>query len=92
MTKVTKKKPAFDHFLRWKMGASAYDRYVKGKRIDDLLPLFKKYNDVVVAPLIIPEETYMPLPLPHISETKLGESPTKFIKEAVLPSIKNTGR
>jgi hypothetical protein len=50
------------------------------------------YKDVGVAPLIMPEETNMPPPLPHISETAFGQASTKFVKEAVLPNIKNIGR
>jgi hypothetical protein len=45
-----------------------------------------------VAPIIVPEETSMPPPLPHISETASGQVSTKFVKEAVLPNIKNMGR
>jgi hypothetical protein len=64
----------------------------KGKRIADLLLLFETYKDVVVAPLVVPEEMDKPPPLPHISETSLGRASTKFVKEAVLPNIKNMGR
>jgi hypothetical protein len=53
----TKKKPDYNHMLRWKMGAAAYNRDVKGKRTNDLLPLFKKYKDFVVTPFIIPDRT-----------------------------------
>jgi hypothetical protein len=72
MIKVLKKNPDYDHILRWKMGALAYNA--------DLLPLFEKYNDVFVAPLIVPEETDIPPPLPYISETALDQASTKFVK------------
>ena len=74
------------------MGAAEYNSDAKGKRIADLLPLFEIYKDVVVAPLVVPEESNIPPPLPHISETALGQASTKFVKEAVLPNIKNMGR
>jgi hypothetical protein len=48
--------------------------------------------NVVVAPLVVPEEMNKPPPLPHISDTALGQASTKFVKEAVLPNIKNMGR
>jgi hypothetical protein len=92
MGKETKKKCHYEDVLRWKMGAAAYNKDAKGKRIADLLLLFEKYKDVVVAPLVVPEEINKPPPLPHISEIALGQASTKFIKEAVLPSIKNMGR
>jgi hypothetical protein len=56
------------------------------------LLLSEKYKDVVVDPLVVPEEMNKPPPLPHISETALGQASTKFVKEAVLPNIKNMGR
>jgi hypothetical protein len=74
------------------MGAAAYNKDAKGKRIADLLLLFEKYKDVVVAPLVVPEEKKKAPPLPHISETALVQASTKFIKEAVLPNIKNMER
>jgi hypothetical protein len=55
MGQKTKKKRHYEDVLRWKMGAAAYNKDAKGKRITDLLLLFKTYNDVVVAPLIVPE-------------------------------------
>jgi hypothetical protein len=79
----------YKDILRWKMG---YNRDATGKRIADILPLFETYKDVVVAPLIMSEETNMPPPLPHISETALVQASTKVVKEAVLPNIKNMGR
>jgi hypothetical protein len=92
MGKETKKKRHYEDVLRWKMGAAAYNKDAKGKRIADLLLLFENYKDVVVAPLVVPEEMNKPPPLPHISETALGQASTKFVKEAVLPNIKNMGR
>jgi hypothetical protein len=92
MGKETKKKRHNKDVLHWKMGAAAYNKDAKGKRIADLLILFEKYKDVVVAPLVVPEEMNKPPPLPHISETALGQASTYFFKEAVLPNIKNTGR
>jgi hypothetical protein len=75
------------------MGAAVYNKDAKGKRIADLLLLFEKYKDVVVAPRVVPEEMNKPPPLPHISETALGQASTQlFVKEAVLPNIKNMGR
>jgi hypothetical protein len=74
------------------MGAVAYNKDAKGKRVTNILLLFETYKDVVVAPLVVPEETNMPPPLPHISETALGQASTKFVKEAVLSNIKNMGR
>ena len=47
MAKATKKKTDYDDVLRWKMGASAYAKDAKGKRIADLLLLFDKYKDVL---------------------------------------------
>jgi hypothetical protein len=64
----------------------------KQRSFADLLLLFEKYKDVVVAPLVVPEEINKPRPLPHISETALGQASTKFVTEAVLPNIKNMGR
>jgi hypothetical protein len=78
--------------LRWKMDAAAYNKDAKGNRIANLLPLFKIYKDGVVYPLIFPEETDTTPPLPHISETTLGQASKKIIKEAVLPNIKKMGR
>jgi hypothetical protein len=92
MGKETKKNRHCEDVLRWKMGAAAYNKDAKGKRIADLLLLFERYKDVVVAPLVTPEEMNRPPPLPHISETALGQASTKFVKEAVLPNIKNMGR
>jgi hypothetical protein len=92
MGKEMKKKCHCEDVLRCKMGASAYNKDVKGKRIADLLLLFETYKDVVVAPLVVPKETNMPAPLPHISETALGQASTKIVKKAVLPNIKNLGR
>jgi hypothetical protein len=92
MGKETKKKRNYEDILRWKMGAAAYNMDAKGKCIAGLLLLFEKYKDVVVAPLVVPEEMNMPPPLPHSSETALGQASTKFVKEAVLPNIKNMGR
>jgi hypothetical protein len=92
MGKETKKKRHYEDILRWKMGAAAYNKGVKGKRTVDLLLLFETYSDVVVDPLVVPEEMNMPPPLPHISETALGQASTKFAKEAVLPNVKNMGR
>jgi hypothetical protein len=92
MTKETKKNPDYEDRLLWKMGTAAYNRDVKGTHISDLLPLFEKYKDVVVTPLIVQEEAEMPPPFPHILETVFGQASTKFVKEAVLPNIKNMGR
>jgi hypothetical protein len=92
MGKETNKKRHYEDVLRWKMGAAAYNKDAKGKRITDLFLLFENYKDVVVAPLAVPEEINKPPPLPHISETALGQASTKFVKEAVLPNIKNMGR
>jgi hypothetical protein len=91
MGKETKKKHHYEDVLRWKMGTAAYSKDAKGKRIADLLLLFETYMDDVVAPLIVPEES-MPPPLPHISETTLGQGSTIIVKEEVLPNIKNMGR
>jgi hypothetical protein len=92
MGKDTKKRRHYEDVLRSKMGAAAYNKDMKGKRITDLLLLFKKCKDVVMDPLVVPEETNESPPLPHISETALGQASTKFVKEAVLPNIKNMGR
>jgi hypothetical protein len=92
MGKETKKKCHYEDVLRWKMGAAAYNKDLQGKHIADLLLLFKKYKDVVVASLVVPEETNKPPPVPHSSETALGQASTKLVKEAVLPNIKNMGR
>jgi hypothetical protein len=92
MGKETKKNRHYKDALRWKMGASAYNKDAKGKCIADLLLLFEKYKDVVVDPLLVPEEMNKPPPLPHISETSLGHASKKIVKEAVLPNIKNMGR
>jgi hypothetical protein len=92
MGKETKKKRHCDDVLRWKMGTAAYNKDAKGKRNADLLLLFKNYKDVVVAPLVVPEEMNKPPPLPHMSETALRQASTKFVKEAVLPNIKNMGK
>jgi hypothetical protein len=92
MGKETKKMHHYEDVLHWNMGAAAYNKDTKGKRITHLLLLFEKYKDVLVAPRVVPEETNKPPPLPHISDTALGQSSTKFVKEAVLPNIKNMGR
>jgi hypothetical protein len=92
MGKETKKKDHYEDVLRWKTGAAAYNKDAKGKRIADLLLLFEKYKDVVVAPLVVSSEMNKPPPLPHISETALGQASKKFVKQAVLPNIKNMGR
>jgi hypothetical protein len=92
MGKKTKNKRHYVDVLGWKMGAAAFKKDVKGKHITDLLLLFETYKDVVVAPLVVPEETNMPPPLPHISETALGQASTAIVKETVLPNIKNMGR
>jgi hypothetical protein len=46
MGKETKKKRHCKDVLRWKMGAAAYNKDAKGKRIADLLLLFENYKDV----------------------------------------------
>jgi hypothetical protein len=51
MGKETKKKHHYEDVLRLKMGAAAYNKNAKAKRIADLLLLFEKYKDVVVAHL-----------------------------------------
>jgi hypothetical protein len=63
MGEEKKKKCHYEDVLRWKIGAVAYNKDAKGKRIIDPLLLLETYRDVVVAPLIVPEETNMPPPL-----------------------------
>jgi hypothetical protein len=78
--KETKKKRHYEDVLRWKVGAAAYNKDAEGKRIADLLLMFEKYKDVVVDPLVVPEERNKPPPLPHISETALGQASQNLLK------------
>jgi hypothetical protein len=75
MGKETKKKRHYEDVLRWKMGAAAYNKDAKGKRITGLLLPFEKKKDVVVAPLVVPEETNKP-----------PTSPT-YLRDGIGPSI-----
>jgi hypothetical protein len=90
--KVTPKTPYYDAILRWKMGTDKYESDAKGSRIDKLKLLWEQYKDVESPIRVVPEEEEQPPPILAITETSLGEVSTKYLKEAVLPNLKNMGR
>jgi hypothetical protein len=90
--KVAPKKPDYDAMLRWEMGADKYKSDAKGSRIDKLKLLWEQYKDVEPPSIVVPEEEEQPPPIPAITETALGEAPTKYVKGAVLPNLKNVSR
>jgi hypothetical protein len=51
--------------------------------------LWNKYKDHTVIPIFVPEEQLSLPPVPVISETALGQSSTRSVKQAILPNIKN---
>jgi hypothetical protein len=64
----------------------------KGKKLDALKILWNEYKDHTVIPIFVPEEQHSPPPVPVISETALGKTSTRFVKQAILINIKNMDR
>jgi hypothetical protein len=91
-SKGTKTKPDYEKFLRWKMGADKFKKEGKGKKLDALKILWNKYKDHAVIPIFVLEEQPSPPPVPVIYETALGQASTRFVKQTVLPNIKNMDR
>jgi hypothetical protein len=91
-SKGTKAKPDYEKLLRWKMGADKFKKGGKEKKLDTLKILWIEYKDHVVIPIFVPEEQSSPPPVPVISETALGQASTRFVKQAILPNIKNVDR
>jgi hypothetical protein len=60
--------------------------------MDALTILWNEYKDHTVIPVFVPEEQPSPPPVPAIFETDLGQSSTRFVKQAILPNIKNMDR
>jgi hypothetical protein len=90
--KDTKTKPDYEKLLRWKMGAYKFKKEGKGKKMDALKILWNEYKDHAVIPIFVSEEQPSPPPVPVISEMALGQASTRFVKQAILPNIKNMDR
>jgi hypothetical protein len=91
-SKGTKTKPDHEKLLRWNMGAEKFKKEGKGKNLDALKILWNEYKDHAVIPIFVPEEQPSPPRVPVISETALGQASTRFVKQAILPNIKNMDR
>jgi hypothetical protein len=90
--KGTKTNPDYEKLLRWKMGADKLKKEGKGKKLDALKILWNEYKDHAVIPIFVPEEKPLSPPVPVISKTALGQASTRFVKQAILPNIKNMDR
>jgi hypothetical protein len=91
-SKGTNTKPDYEKLLRWKTGADKYKKEGRGNKLDALNIFWDEYKDHDVIPIFLPEEQPSPPPVPEISETALGQASTRFVKQAILPNIKNMDR
>jgi hypothetical protein len=90
--KGIKTKPDYEKLLRWNMGADKFKKEGKGKKLDALKIPWNEYKDRAVIPIFVPEEQPSPPPVPVISETALAQASTRFVKQDILPNIKNMDR
>jgi hypothetical protein len=91
-SKGTKTNPEYEKLLRWKMGAEKFKKEWKGKKLDALKILWNKYKYHAAIPIFVPEEQPLPPTVPSISEIALGIALTRFVKQDILPNIKNMDR